>query len=88
MIASSVNIPRKIYQNDEAGDLYSVVYDGDGEMYFSDGSYYKGEFHNGFIHGKGVYHYPDGTSISMKFNYNKFTGSGKIKWPCGATYEG
>ena len=77
LLVSTINIPKAIFHNDENGDVYSIVYNGKGEIKFKDGSYYKGEVLNGNMHGMGTYIYPDGTKISMKFHFNQFTGLSK-----------
>lgn len=53
--------------------------DGYGEMYWTDGSIYKGEWRKGIQEGKGVMTFPDGRIKDGNFENNIFKGAIKIK---------
>ena len=74
MITNYVTVPIIICNEVTPGYCYAITYEGEGEMEFIDGGFYKGMVSNGFFHGNGEYEWMDGTKIFMKFNYNKFNG--------------
>ena len=47
---------------------------GYGEMYWTDGSIYKGEWFKGIQHGKGIMTFPDGRIKDGLFENNVFKG--------------
>jgi len=52
---------------------------GYGEMYWTDGSVYKGEWIKGIQHGKGIMTFPDGRIKDGMFEDNIFKGAIKVK---------
>ena len=48
---------------------------GYGEMYWTDGSVYKGEWNKGIQHGRGVMTFPDGRIKDGYFENNVFKGN-------------
>ena len=48
-------------------------------MYWTDGSVYKGEWHNGIQHGYGTMIFPDKTSIKGYFKNNLYLGDNPDK---------
>ena len=77
LITNFVNVPLILSNDQSGGDCYAPTYDGEGEMEFIDGGFYKGMFSYGFFHGKGQYEWSNGTKIQMDFTYNKFDGLAK-----------
>lgn len=56
---------------------------------FFSGNTYKGEMHEGIIHGQGEYTWTElGARYTGTFNWGNFTGTGRIEWKDGSTYEG
>ena len=51
---------------------------GYGEMYWTDGSVYKGDWIKGIQHGKGVMTFPDGRIKDGFFHNNVFKGNTQI----------
>ena len=50
------------------GDKERGLYHGDGEADFAGGHEYKGQFADGFMHGKGCYKWADGVIYEVRYN--------------------
>ncbi len=63
---------------------------GEGTMIYknSEIAIYKGDWLDGYWHGKGVVKYTDGETYDGEFYKNERTGQGKCVWASGIEYEG
>ena len=63
---------------------------GYGEYYWSNGSYFKGHFLNGFRDGKGIWKKGQGKTDHYEGNFknDKKWGFGTFTWISGAVYKG
>jgi len=62
---------------------------GQGNAEFVSNNHYKGDFHEGCMHGQGSFKFAKtGAHYTGDFFLNKITGKGKIEYRNGATYEG
>ncbi|KAG9341060.1 hypothetical protein JZ751_019814 [Albula glossodonta] len=55
-----------------------------GQLKFSDGTCYTGQFENGLFNGCGVLMFPDGSRYEGEFVQGKFQGVGLLTFPDGA----
>lgn len=70
------------------GELKDGLFDGQGKLFFNDGSRYEGSFSNGKRNGHGVYCWPNGDRYSGNFENSKMAGYGAYYYACGDTFEG
>ena len=61
---------------------------GRGELGFSNGRRYLGDYRDGVPDGQGVMTFADGERDEGQWSDNKRVGRGVITWPDGARYEG
>ncbi len=71
-----------------AGQVTNGMRDGEGQMCYSDGVYYRGKWRKDHKHGEGEYVYPDGTTYIGVWNLGKWPGEGVITFANGDTYSG
>ncbi|CAG9328113.1 unnamed protein product [Blepharisma stoltei] len=62
--------------------------DGYGELFWKDGSWYKGMFNIQKIEGEGTYHWANGNEYEGEWFRNKMHGKGVFKWADGRVYKG
>jgi len=60
---------------------------GKGLLVLSDGSVYRGEFHNGFYQGHGVLILPDGSLYEGMFETGQFSSYGVFQDSQGTVYQ-
>lgn len=70
------------------GEMSDSLFNGKGEMHYSDGTIYKGEWKDGLWHGKGEVTYPDGDHYIGDFKLDKMEGEGTYSYANGAQYKG
>ncbi|XP_055745872.1 MORN repeat-containing protein 4 [Salvelinus fontinalis] len=61
---------------------------GMGQLKFSDGTCYAGQFENGLFQGSGVLLFPDGSRYEGQFTQGKFQGAGVFSRFDGMKFEG
>ncbi|XP_036812103.1 MORN repeat-containing protein 4 isoform X2 [Oncorhynchus mykiss] len=59
-----------------------------GQLKFSDGTCYAGQFENGLFQGSGVLLFPDGSRYEGQFTQGKFQGAGVFSRFDGMKFEG
>jgi hypothetical protein len=70
------------------GRFEQVDTSGRGELKFSNGRSYLGDYRDGVPEGQGVMTFADGERDEGQWSDNKRVGRGVITWPDGARYEG
>jgi hypothetical protein len=70
------------------GRFVQVDTSGRGELKFSNGGHYLGDYRDGVPDGQGVMTFADGERDEGQWSDNKRVGRGVITWPDGARYEG
>ncbi|XP_038568916.1 MORN repeat-containing protein 4-like isoform X1 [Micropterus salmoides] len=71
-----------------ARQLYACLRHGLGQLTFSDGTCYTGQFENGLFNGCGVLVFPDGSRYEGEFVQGKFQGAGVFTRFEGMRFEG
>ena len=64
------------------------LFEGYGEMTFSNGDIYKGNWNNGFINGHGIKIYSNGNFYEGNWSYDKANGHGIMTYPDVGIYDG
>ncbi len=68
--------------------LKETIINGQGAVFFSDGSKYVGQFMDGIIHGQGTIDFPDGSKYLGGFLAGEMNGQGTMIFPDGSKYVG
>jgi hypothetical protein len=69
------------------GQFKNRTYTGKGEIEYSDGNWYKGDFFNGYRHGRGELKW-NGDHYIGGFSYDRYSGKGTLFYANGNKYEG
>ena len=70
------------------GSYKNGLFDGTGELVWSNGDFYRGEFKNGLKHGEGKEVFVSGTIYEGEFVNGYQQGKGKVKYNNGESYVG
>lgn len=70
------------------GGYKNGLFDGEGQLAWSNGDRYQGEFKNGFKHGEGKDILANGTTYEGQFTKGYWQGKGKVVFSTGESYEG
>lgn len=70
------------------GEFVFGKFNGKGQLFFSNGDYYNGEFLDNLYHGSGVYKSVDGENYEGDYKFGEQCGYGKLEVKNGGKYVG